>query len=523
MLLQSLMPDGAASAAPSSPEEFAAWLQTLAPDAKGDAARALAARLRTELAVGNLRSRLKLLELALAAADRLLVPIETELNHAVLPLQSQEQQRMVAANGLLKILAAGYGDVIAGISDKWLGLAFQKPLRLAVLRAMQVQSRRLVLSYRIYARGSRSAWIDLHRLYRTARQGGYARQAPPEAAEAPEQVYLKALLLAFAEPTTFAPGELERVRFYVERHAALARLVDAAKAQAVPGEGCFLIRLKDEQAGRSLRKWSRAAAESGDLILQCDELLARLRAQLDGLARGIAPLKLGLPLAARRPDYQAMLHTLARLWSAPPTRRFSRQRFKPRVDIVVGFDELWSFLAGPAFRRRFDDGRRARQAAALNITEWCIANESPGGFALQYMHGNPSAVRVGEIVGVRPREHAAVHVCITRRVVSNNLSNLELGLQKLAPQAAPAVITVPMKGGAGRRATRPLRLIVLTRLPAVRNVPALVAPPGEVQPGMKVRLPYRGRRITLRVGELLETSPSCEIFALVPDVPAAPG
>lgn len=505
------------------PDRFQAWLGTLPVDHPAAAARALATELQRFRNTSNIRTRLKSLEVAVETAHKLIQESDKELDQATLPLSPELQQVFVSANGLLKTLAAAYAGIVDEISQKWIGIGFSKPLRLAVVRAMQFQAQRLGLAYRVYARGSNSAWAELHRLYRIARDGSFATSLPQDAAATAEQCYVKALLLAFAEPTKLAPGELERVRFYVERHAKFVQLEEAPHPMPAgqPMDACFLIKPNEARAGRSLVRSANAAIEAGDLVLRCGRLLTKLQGQIGGIEKGIEPARLGLPLAARQPNYVALMRSLHRLWSAPPVRRFSRQRFKPRVDIVVGFELLWQFLAGPSNRRRTDE-----LPLKIETSEWAIGNESPGGFSLQYLAGNAGLVRVGEVVGLRPRDQGAVHVCLSRRVVTGDLQSLELGLQKLAPLGVPTAISMLGPEARGGRKAQSIRVIILPKLPSAGDGPALIAPAQTIRPGITASLPQRNGPIWFKVARLIEQCASCDIFALtpiaVPDTPRSP-
>lgn len=499
------------------PERFQAWLATLPADRPGVAAQALMNELR-RFRAANSRTRIKLLEASLETAHKLVREVETRLAASPLPLEQSVQLMFIATNALLKMLAACYAEIADEINGKWIGIGFAKPLRLAVVRAIQFQAQRLDLAYRVYARGSKSAWTELHRLYRIARSGGFATHKPPGVQASAEQIYVHALLLDFAEPTKLAPGELDRVRFYVERHAKFALLEEAAgtKKGEASLDACFLIKAKDARAGRSLMRAGNTAVGPGDLVLRCNRLLAKLQGQIGGVERGIEPAKLGLPLAARQPNYLSLMRNLHRLWSAPPMRRFSRQKFKPRVDLVVGFDLLWTYLAGPANRRRTD-----ALPVKIDTSEWAIGNESPGGFSLQYIAGNAAPVRVGEVVGLRPRDQSIVHICLTRRVVTGDLQSLELGLQNLAPGGMPTMVSLESTDRQGRTQARAVRVIVLAKLPSAGNGPALIAPAQALKPGVPVYLQQRNGPLRLWVGKPVEQCPGCEVFALVPYAPAA--
>ena len=517
MKLNDFLPSGD-SAGAFDPERFQNWLASLPFERPGVAAQALMNEIRRFRAT-NSRTRIKLFETSLDTVHKLVREVEKRLAESPLPLEQEVQLTFIATNALLKTLAACYAEIADEINGKWIGIGFAKPLRLAVVRAIQFQAQRLDLAYRVYARGSKSAWSEMHRLYRIARNGGFATQKPPGTLASAEQFYVNALLLDFAEPTKLAPGELDRVRFYVERHAKFAQLEEAPSMKKGDAslDACFLIKAKDSRAGRSLVRAGKAAVNPGDLVLRCNRLLAKLQGQIGGVERGIEPAKLGLPLAARQSNYVALMRNLHRLWSAPPMRRFSRQKFKPRVDLVVGFDLLWTYLAGPANRRRTD-----ALPVKIDTSEWAIGNESPGGFSLQYIAGNAAPVRVGEVVGLRPRDQSIVHICLTRRVVTGDLQSLELGLQNLAPGGMPTMVSIESTDKQGRKQIKAVRVIILSKLPSAGDGPALIAPAQAIQPGVSVYLQQKQGPLRLWVSKPVEQCPGCEVFALIPYTPAGP-
>lgn len=500
----------------NDPERFQGWLATLPYDQPGYAAQLLVKELRRLHSASNIRTRLKLLEPAVEPTERLLREANKRLAGCTLPMAPDVQQDFLDINTLLRSLAQYYSDVADEIASKWIGIGFAKPLLLAIVRSMQFQAQRLDLAYSVYARGSNSAWAELHRLYRVARNGGFATSAPLDLDVTAEQIYLNALLLAFAEPTKLSPGELARVRDYVEQQWQFAELLDAdaGRPEEQDAQACFLIKPGEARAGRSLVRAARLPVEPGDLILRCTRLQTKLLGQLTGLERRIAPDRLGLPPLADDPQYVALLRNLQRLWSAPPLRRHSRQNFKPRVDIVVGFDALITFLSGVAFRRRTAEA--SQSALALELSEWAIGNESPGGFAVQYIGGNAGTVRVGEVVGLRPRDESTVHICLMRRVVSNDLQSLELGLQKLAPVTQATTITVLDQGPKNPPLVQVLALqvIMLPRLPGQENAPAMIAPRDALTPGARILATEDGHQVTLQVSKPIEQCASCDVFAL---------
>jgi len=514
--LVSLLPEsGQAFAAGLHPEMLRTWLESLSRLTPEEAAAAVKEQLKRLDAASGFRARQKMLDILAEETARITGLFEAELNKARHPLSAALQRKVVVGNDLLKYHAKSYRSAAERIKGGWMRWGNADLLPRTLGGAMDMERRRLVLAYRAYAPGSRSAWRNLHSLYRMARTAGQATaDASAAARNSPVQLYIKALLLALAEPVQMAPGELDRVRFYLDRYAGLAELRDLTRfpGEAAPREGCFLIRHNEDGPGRSLQKWHNIEIRSGDLLLDCGPLLARMRSQIDALEHGVLPSKIGLPSVAHRPQYLAMMKNLQTQWSVPPWRRSQRQHFKPRVELAVGLDDLWSMLSGAALRRRRDDRAEADAAAhSVELSEWSVSNESPTGFALQYLNGESSALSAGTLVGVRSPDRSQVHICLVRRIVSGDARRTALGLQKYAPFAVPTLIS--WSGSAA--ATRPpAKAIVMPRVPALDAGGAVIVEPNVLRSGKRVPFVLDGCRLTHVAGAPVERCKAYEIFTL---------
>jgi hypothetical protein len=517
MFLYRLMPEGGPSGGERLDcDQLRIWLDKLPLADPVAAARVLAIQAkRVRKADLSPRKRLKMLELVRAKAELLLPEIEARLSEAPLPLPLPLQTTIVTANQMLKELSVSYNGVVTALGGRWYGVGAKKPLRLAVFQAIRLMARRLALAYRIYARGSRSAWLNLHGLYRIARRDGFAQMAFDDSGDTAEQIYVRALLLAFAEPAKLGCGEVDRLSAYLQRHAALARLESPSASQALydHDSASFLVRPGEARPGRSLLKSPQDSFQPEDLILRCSALVERLSAQVRALEAQEVPAKLGLPKAAAQPQYVSMLKSALSLWAAPRTRRFPRNRFHPRVDVVVGFLGLWNFLTGAAHRRRAGDERPVTSAAQMALSEWSVTNESPDGFAFRYLAGNVAVVRVGDILGVRARDAANIQVCVVRRALADALNSLEVGAQVLGSRAQAAIIALPEESGA-TVTQRIARVVVIPKAPALRNAPVLIAQPDHFRPGMELALPNRGSPARVRIGPLIEKMATCELYVL---------
>ena len=493
------------------------WLGQLPQRLPLTRARMLGSRLKSMDEVSyNVRTRLKLLDMIGDALEALSAEIEAHLDLTTLPLPPRIQNPLVATLGALKLLSTAYLEIATRITQRWVAFALTKVLRHAVERGTSVAARRLSLAHRAYTIGSTSTWKQLYAFQVLARDHQLSRVRPANARAhlSIEHTYAHALLLAAADPTCIAPGELDRVRFYLQRHVQLTCFIQAgADAQALQrdSQGLFVVS-NNGHPPVALTRY-RHPLQPHQWLLDSRELLARLQAQIDGLRLGVMPARLGLPIAARQSRYVAMLETLFDHWANPRSRAHGRTRFLPRTDLVVGFHAIRHFMAGMSLRRRSDDpgDDSARLPLHERTSEWGILDESPGGFGLRYLSGQAQHARVGEVVAVRPRERASILLCIARRAVNRGVSDFDLGLEVIAPSAIPTEISLPDAFGLG---TRSVPVLLLPKVPSLGGRPALVAAIGDAPPGTLITLVQHGQRLTLKTGIAAEKFRELELLPL---------
>ncbi|GAB4181590.1 MAG: hypothetical protein Fur0039_26410 [Rhodocyclaceae bacterium] len=506
-LLRRLLPLGAGSCASEARStELLRWLESLPGLDAADCARLIAARIaeirRSEV---DPWARLKLLDSLREAAEQRLPALERMMEGAALPLAEGPMRAWKGAEGLLDALAGGYAEVAVALASRWSLRSGSRPIRPPLIQAMRHCARRLALGYRIYACGTETSWLDLHRLYGLAREAGFAA-ALLGGDETPEAIYLKALLLSFAEPSRFAAGELDLVQAYLDRYAHLAEIVPAKPASGIDADpACFLVQIAQPRAGRSLRKWKPERIAPGDLAIRCGALLARLDGQIAGLEQHLAPPMLGLPKLAADPRYLGLLRCLRESWDAPPARRHKRMRAFPRAELTAGFDAVWQ-------RRSAAAGADASALEGIEASEWAIRNESPLGYALGYLQGDTRRIRVGELVAMRSSHPAEGSLCVVRRLVNRWQDGLEAGVQVLGARAVAA--TVSVRGAGPQPQERRERILVLPAMPAHGDASGILAPIGALATGTRFSAVSRGEPTVLRVGRRIESLASCELFTL---------
>lgn len=478
------------------------WLDSMRDAPAEEIAASLAHRLTTMIAAqDNLHMRLKLLDSFDGIAQELLPPLEREIEAAPLPFTGKAQARAIAADNLLKSLAAGYSNVATSIEMRKLAGGLALLVQHALQRAIASLRRRQLLAYRAYATPSATSWQHLHELYRAAARLnllGPAKSGPPVA-----HLYVSTLLIAYADPGKFARTDLDALLDCATRGAALVRIRHRDALNEIrPDAPLFVINAGEAGPGKPLVR-IREGGRADSVYLDCTELAATIKSDIGAKTRLDMPHEWLLPKASL-----PMLRTLAAMWGAQPTRRFSRMRFKPRADLVVGLFDVSLFLTGAAYRRRRNDSGK-RGPASPAVSEWALIDESPDGFGVRYVRGDIGPIEVGDVVALRPRESSRVQICLVRRVSNAGQARFELGLQNISPQAV--VVELPAINGSGRA-----KAVLLPRMPTYNNAAGLLAVPGTVPAGLEVRYPSGNDTVLLRLGQRLEANGNNEFHVLVP-------
>ena len=454
-----------------------------------------------------------MMELIDDAAQRLCSEVEAQLDLATLPLPPRIQNLLVASLGMLKLLSTAHLDLAMQISRRWVVFGFAKPLRLTLLRGARIAARRLELAHRAYTLGSSSTWKQLYTFHAMARERGCAADPPNGGglALSIEHTYAHALLLSAFDPTSIPAGDLDRLRFYLQRHVRQCHFFqagDAAESLQGQAQGLFVVSSGGHPPVALTR--FRHPLQAHHWLLDARELLTKLQGQIDGLRLGVVPARLGLPIAARQTRYVTMLEAMYDHWNAPRSRAHGRSHFLPRADLVTGFEAIGQFIDDIARQHRNGTIPPATLLEAHG-SEWGIIDESPGGFGLRYVRGQAEQARVGEVVALRPRERVSVLLCAIRRAVNRGASDFDLGIELIAPSAIPVRIALRI---AGEKSVREIPVLLLPRVPSLGGRPGLLAAIGDAPPGTLVALQQHGQRLTLRTGIATEKLLSHELIPL---------
>lgn len=498
--LRDILPFGRANPRDKAVAEIREALEGLATLPAQKAAAALAGEIIPGIARhGNLHMRARLLEEARAAGERPLAEIETQVERAPLPLSTSATTLALAADNLLKALAAAYTGLAASSEKLRVDSGLARLRTAALQHACEVVFRRQQLAYRAYAMPSATSWQMLHKLYRLSLRSGKANGKGNPV----EPLYCTTLLLAAIDPTKYPRGALDALRKAVESLAPLGLIFEANADFHIPKSpaGQFVVRGDDGTPGRPLLRAQGTAALAGCLIVDFRPVLAMLDRQLRKLPDDAPSIALTLP--------EVFVQSMRTALGSHAARRYSRTRFKPRADLAAGLDAVIDFLNGRALSRRSTDPARRERHWPVALSEWSLMDESPEGFGVRYLKGEKSRLEAGEVVALQPRENSKLHICMVRRIATTEQHRLELGLQELSghgfvidlPQPAVSVVE---------------QAVVIPRLPGHGNGAGLLARPGSVSSGQKLVLQEGERGVSYSVGAALERHPRVELFALEP-------
>lgn len=440
----------------------------------------------------NLHMRLKRLEEIRQTAEQVLPELEIALTRSVLPLPLDATTSALHIDNFLKALAQGYHALARQIARSSRAQAQGKLFQRAAERALEAIGRRHLLAYRAYAQPSPSSWLLAHKLY------GSAAAHFPENLDGIRNAYCSILLFAWFEPARLHRSDLDTALDCARRLAPQARLAQttADNLSEAPAEHRFLVNPEDGSAGHALGRLPAGTPVFGSYLVDGSAVLDALDHSIAGHA--------GEPAGNRLDAPPAVLQALRVALAGRSARRFSRTRFRPRADLVVGLDRVIAFLDGLAYTRRSLDAAHQRDDT-LAPSEWSLIDESPDGFLLRFIKGEKWQVGVGDIVALQPRESSKVHVCLVRRITTIG-SRLEIGLQMLSPQVSAVDVTTGEK--------TVCRAIFLHRLPAYGKFPGLILPPGRLPAGQTVRIGLPGRPLEKRIGKCIDANDGLEFVAL---------
>ena len=476
------------------------WLAGLGQMADFERARLLTERLKQLLAAqDNPLAQAKILAAVDSEAGQLLPPLEMTVAAAPLPLGNDASEAALAADNLLKALAAGHVQVAAQLIERRPAPVISETLGRALENAAATLLRRQLLAYRAYAPASATSWLSFHRIYGIAQ----TQKAQIHGAfDSVELHYHAALLLALADPMKFSRESLPLLQQLSEGMARHVRLYPTAGHKLPETASLFLVLPSEGRPARPLARNDPQPLDYDGYIVDCNPAVGALRKE-------IARHELAGGGASGDADLTVMAALLS-MWRGHPQRRFSRTRFKPRGELVSGIEDLLAAVGGVALLCRRSQDPIPPGGVKPAVSEWAITDESPDGFGIRFLRGDMRRVEVGDLVAFRPRERGRIHLCLVRRITNAGAAQLELGLQELSPQAQSVAIPAPQAGAAV------IQGIYLPKMPGFRNAAGLIVAPGTLTGGQTISVTIGGQPIRMITGRFLQRGERSHLIQVDP-------
>ena len=420
-----------------------------------------------------------------------------------LPLKEYETAAFEQVVDLWTTLGRAYRRLLrSAIEDHSADLAGKEAL--LAQRALDCVGELMLLHYRARREVDPELWQDFHQLYQAAEQAGVVLTTVSaghrsKSVSTCNEVYVRALLLALANPYALAARELTWTRRWATMWAYKVDLV----AAAVDAQG-YAVDLASNQPPA----WIKAdAAGPSTRFLETANLRRSVRGRVKKLDSGVDPQTLGLGKDCVQPEVGRLLVTLQRAWiDSPAQRLFTRRLVTQRTELTSGFESIHLALSGKAFKsasRHWDYSRRdaeqiyiyqgvapaATAAAAgegatgFSAEKWETLDESANGFRLR-RKGGGERLALGQLVGLRPDGARGFILCEVRWLMTGIDTSLTIGAAAL-PGLGAAVAVRP--ASTPNNAPEPFTQAFL--LPNAASQPtSIVLPSGWYQHGREIEV-----------------------------------
>ena len=384
------------------------------------------------------RKRLMLLGPFQKRTDNASRALKPRLREAMLPLPSRLR---LIAQGLIEIharLATTTLDAIANLTATQ-RVAAGRRLAEFCLTAVNNLAEQQLVALMVALAPPADLWQHAQRAYTLL------KLCPSEQAATAERVFKAMLALAAAQPETFLGQE---IGFLVEYLRCAPSGVTVTGQPDAALDAWYWLDTERPQPPVAVAR--RPPPADGKLLyFSCAALAQIAHGHLRRLGAGETPEALGLPRSLASDECRFVLHRAQTRWALPPRRRHHHRPSNYPVEICPELDQLWDLLR--------DTDRTDAGQDSLSLSKWTVMNESPGGFAMLHLSGALSGLASGGALGLRISPDRPWNVCVVRWARSNDADQVEVGLELVAPAAAPVHI-VGGKGAGGGKLTPALLL-----------------------------------------------------------------
>lgn len=449
-------------------------------------------------------NRLNALELYRPAAIQIVEALIPQFSYSNLPISENQKSYADAASELWQEIAYGYKWSLIDLQNKIININSEKSSALVIQRAIHAFKETALISYLTYRTPARSFWAELHQLYYCALQQNAQDLIVNESLNDKNEssvasVYKELLLLALAHPQRLSGQDIVRTSSYL---AKVARDVELQPVGEVDGSaGVFLIELDGSKPPTAYARNIDAPNNETDLLMITVKLAKRIHTHLRLLNDDILPNDGSLPINAVPSHYQDLLKHLMSHFGKAPLRAFSRAKKSDGMELGIGIHDAFYF----APKIGNDYKNLVVKSVAVLPSRWQILNAGAGGFALRKFNSSKVSMQVGDIAAIKNNESLYWELGVIRWASINELNQLDIGFELLAPHAMPILIN-------STKNKMPIKGLLLPELPALKQKTSFIAQRGQFETGDKLVLTNDGTENKIVVSTLIERTASFERY-----------
>ncbi|MBN7771127.1 GTPase [Marinobacter daepoensis] len=525
----------------TSPKAFRAWAEQLPMANIGEASRQLYhAIIELNHLFLSPAQRVQFLEIV---RDKIhFVCNELSRHFLGLAVALPEKQRKIAnlTQALQLHLASGYKLCLLEYVDNGGPDKHRRQIATVIHRAISELAATILRSHQLYCPSPAHSWLECHRMFRFAYHNKLASQEVDDNAlihrrsSTVADSYKRLLLLGCARPNQLRQTELTQVYELLESWTE--------RCQCAPDlgpESLFVINMEKDASPiyRSLLENSPGnesfAFDTRDLSAMLAETLHTRRTQgSDHQPHGIS---------ARVTD--TLLTHLSQALGILAKRNFNRIASQGTLEVCVGLTAAHYFVSGQKVFSEFlgsnenshqDDDNLFIRNAKRNTDAWSgahdagpnderlhsadvpinfrssggsynpavpdrnrprshhalLINTSPGGYCVAWESNVPPSLQAGEILGVREQSSHPWSLAVVRWLRQVRNQGTQIGIELLAPSAAPCAIRLIQKIGNN---SEYLRGLLLPEISVVNQAATLITPRLPFQAGSRISMLHDGR------------------------------
>ncbi len=490
----------------------------------------------------------------------------TELSRHYLGLSVAlpEKQRKIAnlSQALQLHSASGYKLCILEFLDNGSLDKNRKAVALSAHRAISDLAATILRAHQLYCPSPSHSWLECHRLFRFAHRNKLAgididdNTLAHRHSSTVEDTYKRVLLLGCARPNQLRQNELLQSYELFETWTRHVRC-----GFDITEDSLFAVNMEQDSPPvyRSLLEHGPDGDTFGFDTVELSEMLS------DALQAGISrdQNKTGLQLPPR--TNETLLTHLSQALGILAKRNFNRISSQGKLEISVGLTATHYFVAGEKqfhefvrgndnehhessnpfthpSRRNEDVWAQAHDVAPMEDRprvsdapinfrnragklpqaqpdrkqlpqshQALLVNSSPGGYCAAWESNVPPTLQTGEVLGVREHASHPWSIAVVRWIRQIKHKGTQIGIELLAPSAAPCGVRLIQKVGA---CSEYLRGLLLPEISVVNQAATLITPRLPFQSGSRISLLHDGREDNGQLMQKLASTGSISQFEL---------